>query len=213
MAIIDSRGFVNDGSANLTVQGIVAAGVVQPTVNAVTMASASVSSAATNVFALSVPGVWQVATTGSATAFANGGGAPLVPTMGGFFTGTLPAASLYPGNVFVVLEKTLASGTVAGTGAANGGGWNMLLSGAAGAAVLVGAGAATLQLPFFVKASGTLGAAQSPFGILGPPGYLDLASSGNVLTMFGTGSSVILQSDGLRWCVIGGSGSVKLSAT
>jgi|SRR5581483_10597097 len=88
MATIDSRGFVDDGSGNLSVAGQVT--VVGPTTRAYEVASVATAAGSGSLVALSSPGYYQVPVTGSAGQ--------------GQFTGSLPAAASFPGSHLMVVD-------------------------------------------------------------------------------------------------------------
>ncbi len=151
MAKLDSRGFVDDGSPNLTVVGITTVGTLQNTPRTLG-GSGNVT--------VGGPGFYYVPASGS-------GGV-------GVFTGSVPAASDYPGSMLVLVD-TLGLNTWLLTGS----------SYAPGKAV-------------FARASGSL------------PGALPAAHGGSQVAMSPSGS-IAMFSDGFRWNVMGGSGSMGLT--
>lgn len=151
MATIGSRGLVDDGSANLRVDG-------STTVSAVVMTPTTLS--ASGQVTIGAPGFYYVSASGSAGE--------------GLFTGSLPAASAYPGSQIFVTDLL--------------GAFNWMLTGssyAAGKAV-------------FVHKSGSL------------PGALAAAYGGTSVSL-SPFASIGLFSDGRRWCIMGGSGSMSLA--
>ncbi len=153
MAIIDRRGFIDDGSGNLSVAGSVTAGSMQAN-------TTTLDGTAPRV--ITAPGFYFVAASGT-----SGQGA---------FTGSVPAASSYPGSSLFFTDTY--------------GLFNWLLTGSsyvAGKAV-------------FIHRSGSL------------PGALASAYGGTSINMSPFGS-VKLFSDGYRWCIQGGSGSMVLAGT
>jgi hypothetical protein len=153
MAIIDSRGIVDDGTSGLSVAGQVTSQAQVLSVKQLT-ASGSVQ--------ITSPGFYFLAATGSES------------TWGGYFTGSVPDAGSFPGSELVIAET------------ANNFAWQLTGSShKAGRAV-------------FVHKSGSL------------PGAPHAIYGGTAATLSPSGS-VILRSDGFRWCILGGSGSCTLS--
>lgn len=151
MGIIDSRGIVDDGTGNLTVAGAVTAGSYQ-------RSTTTLDGTASRT--ITAPGFYYVAASGT-----SGQGA---------FTGSLPAASSFPGASMMLTDTY--------------GVFNWLLTGssyAAGKAV-------------FTHKSGSL------------PGALASAYGGTSINMSPFGS-IIMYSDGYRWCIVGGTGSMGLA--
>lgn len=151
MATIDSRGFVDDGTGDLTVSGATRAGSQQ--LSATTLDGTSARTVTT-------PGFYYVAASGT-----SGQGA---------FTGSVPAASSFPGSLLFFTD-TLGT-------------FNWLLTGssyAAGKAV-------------FTHKSGSL------------PGALAAAYGGTSINMSPFGS-IAMCSDGYRWCIMAGTGSMTLA--
>lgn len=151
MASIDRRGFVDDGTGDLTVAGATRAGSQQLTATTLD---------GTAPRTVTAPGFYYVAASGT-----SGQGA---------FTGSLPAASSFPGSMMFFTDTL--------------GAFNWLLTGssyAAGKAV-------------FTRTSGTL------------PGALPGAYGGTSVNMSPLGS-IAMFSDGYRWCIMAGSGSMALA--
>ena len=158
MAIIDSRGLVDNGTSGLqvsgdsSVAGNFSAGQIQHVASTL---------AGSGSITISTPGFYYVPATGSSGA--------------GQFTGTVPSPGLYPGAMLMLTDTY--------------GAFNWLLTGSAyrnGKAL-------------FVKTSGS-----NP-GVAGGTGY-----GGGTVNMSPSGS-IMMMSDGFRWCIIGGSGSMALA--
>lgn len=151
MATLNSKGLVDDGSANLTVAGTTTVVGLQLTPNTLAGSGSPV--------VISGPAFYYVAATGSSGQ--------------GSFTGSVPVPGSYPGSLLAITDTL--------------GVFNWLLTGSAyqnGRAL-------------FVKMSGS-----NPGGTP--------STGGGTVTMSPSGSIMML-SDGFRWCIIGGSGSMVLA--
>lgn len=161
MSVKISGGLVDDGSSDL----FVAAGINTPAnVAASAHLVTAVTLAASGIITIPQPGFYYVPVTGSAT------------ITGGYFTGTVPNPSQYPGSMLGLTD----------TGTA--GSFNWLLTGSA----------PVNGRALFVKMSGSFSGA--PLPVLGG-GTVNMSPSG----------SIVMVSDGFRWCIMAGSGSAVLA--
>jgi len=151
MAQVGNRGFIDDGSSNLTVAG---------STTTTSLLNNPLTLAGSGTVSISSPAFYYVPASGASGM--------------GYFTGSVPAPSSCPGSMLMITDTY--------------GLFNWLLTGSAyqnGKAL-------------FVRPSGSF------------PGIAVSALGGGTVSIQPSGS-IMMMSDGFRWCIIGGTGSFSLA--